>query len=159
MAGVRSDGQKQVIVMMREVFLEKIDAAVPRMGFNDRASLIREAVFQMIKSEVDVRPEDKTAPGRSGKGGRPKIVISEDTDALEKRRGEIERQLAALKAEEVTLLERVSTPQAQDAILAIKDRDVRLKTMEGLKELKSTKPKSKTLKPVAGSGRQKPKSA
>lgn len=86
MAGVRSDGQKQVIVMMREVFLAKIDAAVPRMGFNDRASLIREAVFQMIKSEVNVAPEEKTAPGRAGKGGRPKKTALRPVEAEGKKR-------------------------------------------------------------------------
>jgi hypothetical protein len=75
MAGVRSEGQKQVIVLMREEFLGKIDAAMSRLGFNDRASLIREAVYQMLeKAGVEVSPEDKTAPGRAGKGGRPKAT-------------------------------------------------------------------------------------
>lgn len=73
MAGVRSDGQKQVIVLMREEFLGKIDAAISRMGYNDRASLIRDAIYQMLEEAgEDVIPEDKTAPGRAGKGGRPK---------------------------------------------------------------------------------------
>lgn len=76
MPQVRSDGQKQVIVLMREDFLRKIDASVSKLGYNDRASLIRDAVYQFLAAaKINVVPEDKTAPGRTGKGGRPKKPI------------------------------------------------------------------------------------
>lgn len=59
--------------MMREGFLAKIDASVPKLGYNDRSSLIRDAVYRLLEeARVNVTPEDKTIPGRTGKGGRPK---------------------------------------------------------------------------------------
>lgn len=73
MPQVRSDGQKAIIVMMRVEFIEKIDAAISKLGYNDRASLIRDAVYQMLKANnISVTVVDKTIPGRTGKGGRPK---------------------------------------------------------------------------------------
>ena len=85
-ANVRSQGQKPIILMVREEFLQKIDEAMPRLGFNDRSSLIREAVYLMLKeAKIPVTPQDKTAPGRAGKGGRPKTGTDQVTRDQKKR--------------------------------------------------------------------------
>ncbi len=64
--------QKQVIVKMSEEFLAEIDAALPGMGYGDRASFIRDAVFDELKKNgVKVDPGLKAAPSRAGKGGTP----------------------------------------------------------------------------------------
>ena len=70
---MRADGQKAVIVMMKDEFLDRIDKAMESMGYSDRSTLIRDAVFELLKQHgVEVKLEEKTAPGRKGKGGRPR---------------------------------------------------------------------------------------
>jgi Arc/MetJ-type ribon-helix-helix transcriptional regulator len=72
MANKRSDESKGVIVMFRADFLRKIDEALPIMGYNDRSSLIRDAVYMLLqKHGIQVTPIEKTITGRAGKGGRP----------------------------------------------------------------------------------------
>lgn len=72
MPNVRGKDQKGVLVMMRESFLEEIDAALPKAGFSDRSKFIRDAVYQRMRSlGFKVAEEDTTAPSRKGKGGRP----------------------------------------------------------------------------------------
>jgi hypothetical protein len=72
MPNVRGADQKGVLVMMRESFLEEIDAALPKAGFSDRSKFIRDAVYQRMREMgFDVDPQDSTAPSRKGKGGRP----------------------------------------------------------------------------------------
>jgi acetate kinase len=72
MPNVRGSDQKGVLVMMRESFLEEIDAALPKAGFSDRSKFIRDAVYQRMKAMgFNVREEAATAPSRKGKGGRP----------------------------------------------------------------------------------------
>ncbi len=72
MPNVRGKDQKGVLVMMRESFLEEIDAALPKAGFSDRSKFIREAIYQRLRSlGFDIEPEEPTAPSRKGKGGRP----------------------------------------------------------------------------------------
>ena len=57
--------------MVDERFLEEIDAAYPKLGYSDRASFIREAVYQRMKEGGYKLPlEYKAAPSRKGKGGR-----------------------------------------------------------------------------------------
>ena len=71
MPSSRSDESKGVIVMFRVDFLEKIDAAMERLGYSDRSSLIRSAVYDLLeKNKISVQPVDNTIPGRKGKGGR-----------------------------------------------------------------------------------------
>jgi hypothetical protein len=57
--------------MVDERFLEEIDAAYPKLGYSDRASFIRDAVYQLMKEGGYKLPlEYKAAPSRKGKGGR-----------------------------------------------------------------------------------------
>lgn len=64
--------QKQVIVKMDEDFLAEIDAAFPKLGFSDRASFIRTAIFsELQKAGVEIPQHLKAAPSRAGKGGSP----------------------------------------------------------------------------------------
>jgi len=64
--------QKKVLMNFDEDFLSEVDSAFPRLGFNDRASFIRDAVFQEMKRQgVEVSPSLKAAPSRAGKGGKP----------------------------------------------------------------------------------------
>ncbi|MBQ7252421.1 MAG: hypothetical protein IJS32_07460 [Kiritimatiellae bacterium] len=70
---MRGDGQKAVILMMREEFLRAIDEAYPLAGFSDRASFIRAAVFEFLeKHGVKLAPAMKTAPSRGGRKPRAK---------------------------------------------------------------------------------------
>jgi hypothetical protein len=70
---MKSGVQKGVILMVDERFLEEIDAAYPKLGYSDRASFIRDAVYQLMKEGGYKLPlEYKAAPSRKGKGGNPK---------------------------------------------------------------------------------------
>ena len=72
MPAKRAPGQKPIIVMMKEEFVAEIDGNLGKLGYGDRASLIRDAVIEkMIKLGIDVPKEFSTAPSRVGKGGRP----------------------------------------------------------------------------------------
>ncbi|HBR94324.1 MAG TPA: hypothetical protein DEA90_09195 [Opitutae bacterium] len=73
MAGQRSKGQKQVITMMKESFVEKIDESLSECGYTDRSSFIRDAVYEKLESMgIKLPLIEKAAPQRTGKGGRPK---------------------------------------------------------------------------------------
>lgn len=66
------DKTKPVLIMMREEFIEEIDRVYPLAGFNDRASFVRDAVYQaLVKLGIEVPMVMKTAPDRKGKGGTP----------------------------------------------------------------------------------------
>jgi hypothetical protein len=72
MPNQRAPGQKAIIVMMREEFITEIDGNLGKLGYGDRASLIREAVVEkMIKMGIEVPKVLSTPPCRAGKGGRP----------------------------------------------------------------------------------------
>ena len=71
MPAQRAPGQKPIIVMMKEEFVAEIDGNLGKLGYGDRASLIREAVIEkMIKLGIEVPKELSAAPSRAGKGGR-----------------------------------------------------------------------------------------
>jgi Arc/MetJ-type ribon-helix-helix transcriptional regulator len=71
----RASGQKQVIVVMKEEFLEKIDSNLEAMGFGDRAQFIRQAVREkLMRYGVSVSLEEIAPPSRAGKGGRPRTL-------------------------------------------------------------------------------------
>jgi len=78
MPNQRAAGQKAVIVMMSEEFLDLIDASLPVMGYSDRSSFIREAV----RVKLGAPPLIAAAPSRAGKGGRPKSSDVRDFTAL-----------------------------------------------------------------------------
>lgn len=79
MPGQRSEGQKQVIVMMRDQFLDEIDAKLSKLGYSDRATFIRDAVYkELARNGVVLPPELKTAPSRQGKGGRKIVTMNYD---------------------------------------------------------------------------------
>jgi hypothetical protein len=72
MPNQRAPGQKPVIVMMKEEFIAEIDGNLGKLGYGDRASLIREAVIEkMLRVGINVPKELSLAPYRTGKGGRP----------------------------------------------------------------------------------------
>ena len=71
MPAQRAPGQKPIIVMMKEEFVAEIDGNLGKLGYGDRASLIRDAVIEkMIKLGIEVPKEFSAAPSRAGKGGR-----------------------------------------------------------------------------------------
>lgn len=73
MANQRAAGQKAVIVMIQDDFLDIIDDSLNQLGFTDRSSFIREAVRQrLIRDGVPVPASMTAAPSRAGKGGRPR---------------------------------------------------------------------------------------
>lgn len=73
MPGKRSEGQRGVIVMMRESFVEEIDDSLLGCGYTDRSSFIRDAVYEKLqRMGVDIPISEKSAPQRTGKGGRKK---------------------------------------------------------------------------------------
>lgn len=70
MPGQRAAGQKGVLLMMRQEFLEEIDKHLSRFGYSDRSSLIRDAVYEKLSAMgLQLPTEIKTAPSRAGKGG------------------------------------------------------------------------------------------
>ncbi|HEY0255960.1 MAG TPA: hypothetical protein VGC39_00850 [Candidatus Methylacidiphilales bacterium] len=72
MPSKRAPGQKPIIVMMKEEFIAEIDGNLGKLGYGDRASLIRAAVIEkMISLGIEVPKELSLAPSRAGKGGRP----------------------------------------------------------------------------------------
>ena len=65
----RSEGQKQVLIMMRQEFVDEIDAHAEQVG-KDRSSFIRDAVYaELTNAGVSIEPYLKSAPSRKGKGG------------------------------------------------------------------------------------------
>jgi Arc/MetJ-type ribon-helix-helix transcriptional regulator len=73
MPGQRSKGQRGIIVMMRESFIEEIDGSLLHCGYTDRSSFIRDAVYEKLeRMGISIPLVEKTAPQRSGKGGRKK---------------------------------------------------------------------------------------
>jgi len=64
--------QKQVLIKIGADFLAEIDAAFPKLGFGDRASFIRDAMFEELRRNgFSVPAEIKAPPSRAGKGGTP----------------------------------------------------------------------------------------
>jgi hypothetical protein len=78
MPNQRAPGQKQVLTMMKEEFLAEIDSATAKLGYSDRSALIRDAVYEkMERCGVKVPAQFKTAPPRTGKGGRKRVTQSQ----------------------------------------------------------------------------------
>ena len=73
MPGQRAAGQKAVLLMMRQEFLDEIDKHLSRLGYSDRSSLIRDAVYENLAAMgLQMPAELATAPSRAGKGGAPR---------------------------------------------------------------------------------------
>lgn len=59
--------------MLDDKFRAEIDKALPRAGFSDRSSFIRNAVYKRLAAlGVEIPLELTTAPSRAGKGGPKK---------------------------------------------------------------------------------------
>lgn len=70
---MRGEGQKAIILMVREEFLREIDAAFPEYGYSDRASFIREAVYELLdKLGRKVSPIIKTPLSHGGRKKSPR---------------------------------------------------------------------------------------
>jgi len=68
---MRGEQQKALILMVREEFLREIDEAYPKAGYADRASFIRDAVYDFLKKHgVELPPIIKTPLSHGGR--RPK---------------------------------------------------------------------------------------
>ncbi len=66
------DGQKQIGLFLKVGFLEEIDEALARLGYADRSTFIRDAVYEKLTLHgVSVPQGLQSAPSRSGKGGKP----------------------------------------------------------------------------------------
>jgi Arc/MetJ-type ribon-helix-helix transcriptional regulator len=77
MPPARPDGQKQILVGMKQQLLDTLDENLAAMGFSNRADFIRKAVAEKLQSygfEVDAG--STTAASRKGKGGRPKKAVN-----------------------------------------------------------------------------------
>ena len=67
----RNPNQRLVAVSMNEKFIEKIDAALPKIGYGDRSHFIRTAIIEKLQAAgIKVSPILSLPPGRMGKGGR-----------------------------------------------------------------------------------------
>tara|TARA_R110001599_G_scaffold24690_1_gene88932 strand:+ start:3062 stop:3469 length:408 start_codon:yes stop_codon:yes gene_type:complete len=98
----RSEGQKQVLIMMKQEFVDEVDAHAESIGL-DRSTFIRNAVYdEMISSGVIIDPRMKSAPSRKGKGGPKKkptssenlMKVAEDEASYSTRRPSIQDALA-----------------------------------------------------------------
>lgn len=95
--GQRAEGQKQVIVVMKEDFLDQIDGNLEAMGYGDRSQFIRTAVLEKLATYgVHVSPGQAAPPQRTGKGGRPKkeptVPETKKADEMEQAAPPVERQ-------------------------------------------------------------------
>ena len=79
---MRGENQKAIIVMVRDEFLREIDEALPREGYSDRASFIRDAVFEFLAKKGYKLPPILKAPlshgGRKPKKTEEKIKTDEN---------------------------------------------------------------------------------
>jgi hypothetical protein len=74
---MKTGRQKGLILMVSERFLEEIDAAYPKLGYDSRASFVRDAVYkELARKGVEIPAEYKVCPGTGNKRGRPKKIIS-----------------------------------------------------------------------------------
>lgn len=66
----RPASQKQIITLMDENFLRRIESGMMTAGYSDRSKFIRDAVFEKLR-RLDVACNYKLAmaPSRTGKGG------------------------------------------------------------------------------------------
>lgn len=72
----RSAGQTLINIAMKVEFVDLIDSHLEKMGFSDRSSFIRRAIYERLTQD-GVRAIDEAvslAPARTGKGGRPSHV-------------------------------------------------------------------------------------
>jgi Arc/MetJ-type ribon-helix-helix transcriptional regulator len=46
---VRGEGQKPVLIMMDEEFIDEIARNLARAGYSDRSSFVRDAVFEKLR--------------------------------------------------------------------------------------------------------------
>lgn len=75
MQPVRSKSQKSVLLWVDENFLSEIDRAFPQLGYSDRSTFIREAVYEALEEHgIKLPAAFKAAPSRAGKGGRKKTT-------------------------------------------------------------------------------------
>lgn len=71
----RSSGQKLISVPMNEKFIVQIDLSLPKIGYSDRSSFIRDAIVEKFhKSKINIPVELSLSPSRAGKGGRPPLA-------------------------------------------------------------------------------------
>ena len=76
---IRGPGQKLISVPMNEKFITKIDASLPKVGYSDRSSFIRDAIVEKLQGAgIDISYELSLAPSRTGKGGRPPLRREEE---------------------------------------------------------------------------------
>lgn len=76
----RSAGQKLVPVPVSDGFLEKIDAALLKAGFANRAQFIRDAIYdKLTKAGFEMHRGLAQAPSRAGKGGPRKVPSRKKT--------------------------------------------------------------------------------
>lgn len=83
----RGPGQKLISVPVNEEFLKNIDAAIPKVGYSDRSSFIRDAIVEKFHKEgVKISIELSLAPSRTGKAGRPRVKRATPKKVLTKGR-------------------------------------------------------------------------
>lgn len=104
-----------------------------------RSEFIREAIYELCSdpalSKEVIYPQDRVG---QAKGGRPKSAVPpKGRAALEKRQRDLKQQIEAAQKELDPIMERITTPEAQDAIMSIEEKSQRLKTLEQLQILKS----------------------
>ena len=70
MTNQRAAGQKQIITLMDESFVHKIESGMAMAGYSDRSKFIRDAVFEKLKRlGIGCDYTLAMAPPRAGKGG------------------------------------------------------------------------------------------
>ena len=98
MSNPRSDGQKQILVMMRQEFVDEIDEHVVSLGVA-RSDFIRQAIYdEMTRGGVDIPASLKSAPSRKGKGGaRKKVTSSKGRGSVELKVADVEKDYVVKK--------------------------------------------------------------
>ncbi len=68
MPNQRAKGQKLINFPAKEAFISLVDEALPKIGYGDRSSFIRDAIADKLEREGVTLPRElSAAPMRSGK--------------------------------------------------------------------------------------------
>lgn len=76
---MKTPRQKGLILMVSEEFLAELDAIWPKLGYDSRASFVRDAVVnELDRKKNPVADKYRACPGSGVPRGRPKKYSSEE---------------------------------------------------------------------------------
>jgi hypothetical protein len=87
MKTLRSPGQKLIPIPVSDAFVQELDNGLNKIGFSNRSQFIRDAILEKLERAGRSVPRGYSqAPGRAGKGGRPRKGSSKAKKSASRRR-------------------------------------------------------------------------